>query len=675
MLMAAGTNGEVLTSSIVRNSHRIPPGTNRNRTAWFLLVVYLLFAPVVSSQTQITTAAPYPAQDVVVLALQALNPRVEHRQHVSQELVGTSGVTQDEELHLLEMQMNIVRETAKFGPVLLLAPDESTKTAVRQRCQEFQICQLLASDLLRIKVVPHDGVWIRDFGPQIESSGDSAKVVHWKYFDIRAEQAKREKFQQLETARLKLIETRQQEDQPDDFSRASSPDSHKAIVSAIDDKLYLLREYSEILSEASVQRPNDDSSAFDIADAVLVNPRFHYEKSGIALDGGNLIKLEDGRCLTTRELRSRNQDQDANLDQDLEKLAGCKGVTFLDPLPGPVIEHVDMFILPAGGKRILLASYDLTKPFAQEYWNKLSDSERELAMNAGLAMELDAERLRQLGYEVVTVPSPFPRILANGHTYYPAMLNALVRIGAGGRSQLLVPSYQDYESDIQSSALAQIRGAFGVDTDVIPIESTEAAKAQGAIHCLTLTVPLRLSVFGDLDDAARRAAYLVRKNQLNRDLARDIASQIPPNGLQGSWAILEQNERSDETPVDLYPQRIFFGKNEFQEGIFHQLESQGIYTIDRMDLTSWVLHFRFPDQNVPAVVQWLGRDEVKLLLLDSGTTLLLRRVASEQSPFKGGEQVSHPPTQATPGPSRKHATSNNPDSGGKGSPSLQPVQP
>jgi hypothetical protein len=368
-----------------------------------------------------------------------------------------------------------------------------------------------------------------------------------------------------------LLETRQQEDQPDDFSQESTPEAHNAAVSAIDARIYLLREYSQILSEASPQRFNDENSAYDIADAALATPDFNYKSSGVALDGGNLLKLEDGRCLTTRVLLSRNKDQNTDVDQELEKIGGCKNVTFLDPLPGPVIEHIDMFALPAGGKRILLASYDLSKPFAAEYWSKLSSSERDLALNAEIVMELDAERLRRLGYEVVPVPSPFPRIPANGHIYYPTVLNALVRVGTDGYRQVLVPSYKDYETDIQSSALHQIEAAFGPKTEIVTIEATEAAKAQGAIHCLTLTAPLRLSIFSDFADASRRTEYLARKDQLDRNLAAEIVSQIPATGLQGSWAILEEDEQSDETRLELYPQKIFFGKNEFQKGVFDHL--------------------------------------------------------------------------------------------------------
>jgi agmatine/peptidylarginine deiminase len=590
-----------------------------------------------------------------MLSLEALDAHVEHSRHVREGLLGNADAELNKEKHLLEIQMNIVRETAKFGPVLLLAPDETTKDAVSQRCKEFQICELFRTDRVRIKVVPHDGLWIRDFGPQIEAIGDSAYVVHWRYFDIRKEEAKREKFQELETARLKLLETRQQEEQSDEFSQESTPEAHKAVLSAIDTKLNLLREYAQILTESSVQRSNDEDSAFDVADAVLANPDFSYKSSGVAVDGGNLFKLEDDRCLTTRVLLSRNKDQNVNLDQELEKVGGCKEVTYLEPLPGPVIEHIDMFALPAGGKRILLASYDLSKPFAAEYWSKLSNAERDLAMNAELAMELNAERLRRLGYEVVPVPSPFPRIPANGHIYYPTVLNALVRAGADGRREILVPSYKDYETDVQSSALNQISAAFGPQTEIVAIEATEAAKAQGGIHCFTLTAPLRLSIFSDSADAARRTEFLARKEQLDRILATEIASQIPSTGLQGSWAILEEDE-SGETPLDLYPQRIFFGEHEFQKGVFDHLESKGTYAIDTRDLASWSLHFQFADENVvPAVVQWLGKDKLKLVVGDRDSVLVLRRIASGQaSPFKPEKQVSPQTGEGATGSSGKH---------------------
>jgi agmatine/peptidylarginine deiminase len=639
----------------------------------FLLLLLFLSAPISRAQT-VPPPAQNSATDVVMLSLQALDPSVTYSQHVSAGLLGDSDRDLIVEQHLRDIQMNIVRVTAPFGPVLLLAPDETTKAAIQQRCQEFQICELLKTDRVRIKVVPHDGAWIRDFGPQISAVGDSPNVVHWRYFDVRKEEAKREKFKELETARLKLLETRQQEEQQDDFSQESTPESRKAILSAIDAKLNLLAQYSEILKEASVQRSNDEDSAYDIADAVLAAPDFSYKTSPIALDGGNLFKLDDGRCLSTRVLLTRNKDQNVNLDQQLENLAGCKSVTYLDPLPGPVTEHIDMFALPVGGKRILLASYDLSKSFAAEYWSQLSGDERDLALSASLAMQSDADQLTRLGYEVIQVPSPFPRIPANGHTYYPTVLNALVRERADGSQQVLVPSYKDYEPDIQSSALNQIKAAFGPPAEIITIEATEAAKSQGAVHCLTLSAPLHLSIFGDSADAARRIAYQSLKDQLDRNLAAQIASQIPASGLQGTWTILQQNEQSDKTPLALYPQEFFFGEKEFQKGALGYLESTGTYTIDSRQPASWSLHFRFPDQHVmPAVVQWINKDEVKLVLDNGDATLLLKRIGSSLvSPFNSRQQPSPPSSQPSPTPTKNHAVTKN---SAKSPAALEPVQP
>ncbi|MGB2642477.1 MAG: agmatine deiminase family protein [Candidatus Acidiferrum sp.] len=640
----------------------------------FPLLLLLFLSLAARSQSQ-TASAPvqHSANDVVMLSLQALTPHAELQRQVREKLAGDSAAELDVEKHLLEIQMHIVRETAKFGPVLLLVPDETTRGAILERCEEFQICALFQSDRLRMKVVAHDGVWVRDFGPQIEAAGNSANVVHWRYFDIRTEEAKQEKLQELETARLRLLQARQQQDQPDAFAQESSPDERKALDAAIDAKLYVLREFTQLLNDTSPQRTNDENSAFDIADAVLANPDFSYKSSQVAIDGGNLFKLDDGRCLTTRTLLSRNKDQNINLDQELEKIGGCKQVTFLEPLPGPVIEHIDMFALPVGGNRILLASYDLANPFAAEYWSKLSAPERDLVLNAALAMQTDADSLRRLGYDVVSVPSPFPRIPANGHTYYPSVLNALVRQAADGYREVLIPSYKDYESDIQSAALKLIQDAFGPNSEVVTIEATDAAKAQGSIHCLTLSAPLQLSIFGDSAGSARRIAALARKEQLDQGVAAEIASEIPSTGLEGTWAILESGERSGPGSPDPFPQEIFFSPAEFQKGVFGQLEYKGKYSIDKREPASWSLRFFFPDQDVePAVAQWLSKDEVKLSLKDANTAMLLRRMNSDRtSPFKPA-----PPDDAT-APSGKKRPTHGKSAASAGHPpvSLEPIQP
>lgn len=643
-----------------------------------LSIAFFLFLSFFAAPHSFAQSASAPAEhtptDVVMLALQALTPRTELQRQVREKLSGTSAADLDAEKHLLDLQMRIVRETAQFGPVLLLVPDDTTRDAVLARCREFQICALFQSDRLRMKVVAHDGVWIRDFGPRIEAAGGSASVVHWRYFDSRKEDAKQEKLEELETARLRLLRARQQQDEPDAFAQESSPDERKTLDSTIDAKLYVLREFTQLLNDTSPQRTTDENSAFDIADAVLADPDFSYKSSPIAIDGGNLFKLEDSRCLTTRTLLSRNKDQNVDLNQQLEKIGGCKNVTYLDPLPGPVIEHIDMFALPVGGKRILLASYDLANPFAAEYWPKLSASERDLALNAALAMQADAERLRQLGYDVISVASPFPRVPANGHTYYPSVLNALVRQAADGYRGVIVPAYKDYETDIQSAALKQIEDAFGPNAKVTTLEATGAAESQGAIHCLTLSAPLSLSIFGDSAASARRTAALARKEQLDQTAAAEIASSIPQTGLEGTWAILDNGDRTAPASADPFPQEIFFSAGEFQKGAFGQLEYKGKYSVDKREPASWSLRFFFPDQDVEsALIEWIDKDQVKLSLKDAGAPMLLRRMNSDRtSPFK-----PVPPSADSPASSGKKRPAHAKPGASSSHPpvTLQPVQP
>jgi len=300
-----------------------------------------------------------------------------------------------------------------------------------------------------------------------------------------------------------------------------------------------------------------------------------------------------------------------------------------------------------------------------------------LALDADLAMKINAERLTRLGYEVTPVPSPFPIIPANGHTYYPSMLNALVRSGADGHAQVLVPWYQDYETDVQASALKQIAVAFGPKAEIVTIEATQAAKSQGAIHCLTLTAPLRLSIFGDSADSARRAAAMAQKEELDRKAAAAVAAEISATGLAGSWVILDSIQTSDAGALELYPQRIVFNEHEFQKTVSGHMESRGRYVVDKKDSTSWFVRFLFSDQNVAsALVQWLRNDEVKLLFADSDTPLLLRRVSSsELSPFNTG--YHGPKSSLETHDSREKSTrqNNSPSPTGKGSVGLQPVAP
>jgi hypothetical protein len=192
-----------------------------------------------------------------------------------------------------------------------------------------------------------------------------------------------------------------------------------------------------------------------------------------------------------------------------------------------------------------------------------------------------------------------------------------------------------------------------------------------------LTAPLRLSIFGESGDAARRTEYQARKDRLDRSLAAQIASQIPAAGLQGSWAVPEDGEQTDEAPLDLYPQKIFFGEHDFQKGVFEHLESRGTYTIDARNQASWSLRFQFPHKDVtPAVAQWLNKDEIKLVLENGDSTLVLKRIASDQeSPFKTEEQLQQA-GEGTKGPTGGHPAQKKPNTSTESTPGGgRPSQP
>ena len=627
-------------------------------------IAYVYFARTSLMAEQPASAPESRSTDVVVLSLTALDDRgAEHRKHVRDELGVNSGMDVGFD-DLFSAQMEIARKAALFGPVLLIAPDETTKSLVYRNCKRFQVCDLFRFDRIRMKVVPHDSAWVRDFGPQIEIVAGKARVVHWRYFDNRGEEAREETIERLDAKLARLFEYKATvlSGDADGPIGEMTEESEEQLVRELDSKISFLRDYSQFLRESSIQRVGDETSAYDFADAVLQDPHFKYVTSKAAVDGGNLLKLADGRCLTIRVLLSRNKDAQIDVYRELRNVGGCTDVIFLDPLPGPVIEHVDMFALPAGGKRILLASYDLADRSATDYWGKLSDPEKYLALNAALAMDRNAARLTQLGYEVIKVQSPFPRIPNNDEPYYPTVLNALVRYGKDGSRQLLLPAYAKYEEDIQVRARDVIRAAFGPGTEIDTVESTATAQAQGAIHCLTLTVPLSLSIFNDPGEKTRRARYFALKENLDSTQIQQVAEQIPPTGEQGLWVVLEENEQPDADAAKAALQEIHFAENEFQVGTSNHIVVPGQYEIQKPAANKWLLLLKYPDGDAgDAILQWEGRNLAKLTFRDTGKTVLLMRLNDEAAvPFEPGEerqQVTESSANRTPSNSHlRHQT-------------------
>jgi agmatine/peptidylarginine deiminase len=512
---------------------------------------------------------------------------------------------------LLDMQMTIVRKSAPFGPVMVLADDAVTKMVVADSCARWDLCDWLETGKVQVKVVTHQGPWIRDYGPQIEIGTNGPRVVHWRYYDTRQDEALLAKRSKLAEVRLQLIE--------DAFAGLNGKGGTLSELLTDEDqqatqdrKLNLLTQMDSIYANAAVlQRNVDEHSAYDIAQAVLKNPRFEYVSSGAFVDGGNLMRLGDGRCLTTRTLLSRNKDQNPGVDQELVAKGPCSQVIYLEPLPGPVIEHVDMFILPAGPKKVLLASFDLRQSYVERYWADLAPEEKVLAGEAAVAMRTNARRLREAGYEVIEAPSPLPRDDGEGGVYFPTVLNALVRSNAAGKTQVLAPVYGGYEEDVQAAALQAIRVAFGPEAEIVTIEATTAAKGQGAVHCLTLTVPLAASVFADSAMESDSRLQTARRMELEKALERSLQ---PPD-LTGMWAYVEEHDAFRRAAAAASRMIFEFKGQEVVADLGNGEDPvEGKYQIVGKDGSTWAVKMVFGDKDLDVELTWLDPDHVRIAL-------------------------------------------------------------
>ena len=421
---------------------------------------------------------------------------------------------------IFEIQMNIAAAANASGPVVLLANAPEDGSRVYEHCGKYlRLCEMLEAGRVRVVEAPFHGPWIRDYGPQFGFESDrSVVVLDAQYHDVRADHDVDEARAMVDQLREQLIE-----------EHLPGVIEGQEIDHQTGDILRLLQQLSEIYANPGAHaRLRDDRAPVHIAEAVLGSPRFRLVRPPINLDGGNFMRLPDGRCATTGALIGRNAEGKHAVDEVLRDFYGCKDTIFLRALPGHnVIEHVDMFLLPAG-ERLLVSSYDPRTKVLQGSARKLERRESAVVLDAALAMEENARHLEALGYAVTRVPSPLP-VLTDDGVFYPTVLNALVRVDFEHRRRhVLIPKYGGIQEEIQEDALRVIRHAFG-DAPVTPIEALDAAKRQGAIHCLALVAPHGASFFGDEQKNRQRRAM-----QASMEAIRGPSAIASPSGLSSS---------------------------------------------------------------------------------------------------------------------------------------------
>ena len=215
----------------------------RSKTFFLLFSVLLILSRASISQTPSSSQSEGTA-DVVVIAFHSLEDSQEtHRAHIREMITGDDDAVSDLNDELLKIQIAIIKVTAPFGPVAGLVPDGQTKAVLSDRCRDWEICELLNSGRLRLQIVPHEGVWIRDFGPQIESSLGTPRVVHWRYFDNREHDSLEQQREEINRLRLSLLEIKLKQRTSDSLLSSSDDEmegdttKEAASAKALDDKI------------------------------------------------------------------------------------------------------------------------------------------------------------------------------------------------------------------------------------------------------------------------------------------------------------------------------------------------------------------------------------------------------------------------------------------------------
>ena len=201
-------------------------------------------------------------------------------------------------------------------------------------------------------------------------------------------------------------------------------------------------------------------------------------RTDLLLEGGDLSSNGAGVCFTSTHTLPHTAPG-VHRHTALRDWFGCERTVVLEPLAGNAVEHVDMFLVPAAEDVLLLGDFTADQ-----------DPANHEILERNRAILERARTLDDRGFAIVRIPMPNHDYERN--RYSPVVrsyLNLLIFNGL-----VLVPVYDD-SPGTEAPALEVLRGVFR-DRDVVAVEASDLARDNGAIHCITWTMP----VTGTLDD-------------------------------------------------------------------------------------------------------------------------------------------------------------------------------
>lgn len=199
-------------------------------------------------------------------------------------------------------------------------------------------------------------------------------------------------------------------------------------------------------------RPLDDLATTRLAEHFRVPVVKNAPNTAGQFEGGNL-QVDDGMGFTATATGKLSTPIQAILAR-----MGCTKVQTLKSIPGDQSQHLDMFAMLATGKRVFLA--DFTDP---------ADKERQQVM------EENAAALHGLGYRIIKLPAPSPKLdrISESYWVFESYANAVL---CGEFA--FVPEYGRPEDE----AARKVFAGEGFKVTMVPAKSL--AELGGGLHCV-----------------------------------------------------------------------------------------------------------------------------------------------------------------------------------------------
>jgi agmatine deiminase len=178
------------------------------------------------------------------------------------------------------------------------------------------------------------------------------------------------------------------------------------------------------------------------------------------LDGGNILSDGAGRCVSTYEIVLLNSASERDVREVAREWLGCDDLILVPNLAAEPTGHVDMFVHLSGPGRALVGAY--SPAIDEENAQRLDEA---------------AQILRQRGFKVSRVPMP-----SNEDGIFRSYVNATVVNGV-----VLIPVYAE-EASNEQAAVEAFEEAYP-QRRLRRIESDLVIQREGAVHCVTATIP------------------------------------------------------------------------------------------------------------------------------------------------------------------------------------------